>query len=58
MTARSLGPNYDVEIVELHHKMKKDAPSGTADKLARVIAQTLSRDLSSFRYLRQARYNR
>ncbi len=47
MTARSLGPNYDVEIVETHHKMKKDAPSGTADKLARVIAETLSIDLSS-----------
>ena len=47
MTARSLGSNYDVEIVESHHKMKKDAPSGTADKLAQVIAQTLNRDLSS-----------
>jgi 4-hydroxy-tetrahydrodipicolinate reductase len=47
MTARSLGSNYDVEIVEAHHKMKKDAPSGTADKLAQVIAQTLNRDLSS-----------
>ncbi len=47
MTARSLGENYDVEIVESHHKMKKDAPSGTADKLAQVIAQTLNRDLNS-----------
>ena len=47
MTARSLGPDYDVEIVETHHKMKKDAPSGTADKLAHVIAQALSRDLST-----------
>ncbi len=47
MTARCLGADYDVEIIETHHKMKKDAPSGTADKLARIIAQTLSRDLSS-----------
>jgi 4-hydroxy-tetrahydrodipicolinate reductase len=47
MTARTLGPNYDVEIVETHHKMKKDAPSGTADKLARIVAETLSRDLDS-----------
>ena len=47
MAARSLGPNYDVEIVETHHKMKKDAPSGTADKLARVIAETLGLDLNS-----------
>ncbi len=47
ITARILGHNYDVEIIESHHKMKKDAPSGTADKLARVIAQNLDRDLNS-----------
>lgn len=47
IVARSLGPEYDVEIVESHHKMKKDAPSGTADKLAKVIAQTLDRDLAT-----------
>lgn len=38
-------PNYDVEIVELHHNQKKDAPSGTAVKLAQVIADTLGRDM-------------
>jgi 4-hydroxy-tetrahydrodipicolinate reductase len=43
--ARALGSEYDVEIIEAHHKMKKDAPSGTADKLARVIAASLGRDL-------------
>ena len=43
--ARVLGPEYDVEIVEAHHRMKKDAPSGTADKLAQVIAAALNRDL-------------
>ncbi|HTY25357.1 MAG TPA: 4-hydroxy-tetrahydrodipicolinate reductase [Desulfomonilaceae bacterium] len=47
IVARSLGPEYDVEIVESHHKMKKDAPSGTADKLAGVIAQALDRDLAT-----------
>ncbi len=41
-----LGPDYDVEIIEAHHKMKKDAPSGTADKLAQIIAGALGRDLS------------
>jgi 4-hydroxy-tetrahydrodipicolinate reductase len=45
--ARALGDGYDVEIVESHHRMKKDSPSGTAVKLAEVIAQALGRDLSS-----------
>ncbi len=43
--ARVLHDGYDVEIVEAHHRLKKDAPSGTALKLAQVIAQALSRDL-------------
>jgi 4-hydroxy-tetrahydrodipicolinate reductase len=36
--ARALGPGWDAEIVELHHKMKRDAPSGTALGIARSIA--------------------
>ena len=44
-TARVTGDDYDVEIVELHHRFKKDAPSGTAMKMAEVIAGTLNRDL-------------
>lgn len=43
--AAALGDAYDVEIVEAHHKMKKDAPSGTANRLAEIIAATLKRDL-------------
>jgi len=35
---------YDVEIIEAHHNLKKDAPSGTAAKLAENIAQTLNLD--------------
>jgi 4-hydroxy-tetrahydrodipicolinate reductase len=42
--ARVLGDAYDVEIVEMHHKMKKDAPSGTAVRLAEVAAGALGRD--------------
>lgn len=42
--ARVLGDDYDVEIIEAHHRMKKDAPSGTAIKMARVIAETLGRN--------------
>jgi 4-hydroxy-tetrahydrodipicolinate reductase len=42
--ARVLGDAYDVEIVEMHHGMKKDAPSGTAVRLAEVAAESLGRD--------------
>jgi len=43
--AQVLGDEYDVEIVEAHHRMKKDAPSGTAVKMAQVLAEALHRDL-------------
>lgn len=39
--AQSLGDDYDIEIVETHHRFKKDAPSGTALVLAQQIAATL-----------------
>lgn len=42
--AKVLGDNYDVEIIEAHHRMKKDAPSGTAIKMAKVIAEALGRN--------------
>jgi len=40
-----LGNTYDVEIVEAHHNLKKDAPSGTALKMAQIISDKLNRDL-------------
>ncbi|MBI2360980.1 MAG: 4-hydroxy-tetrahydrodipicolinate reductase [Deltaproteobacteria bacterium] len=43
--AKTLGEDYDVEIVEAHHRFKKDAPSGTALALGRAVAQALKRDL-------------
>ena len=43
--ARVLGEEYDIEIIEAHHRMKKDAPSGTAMKMAQVIADAVNRDL-------------
>jgi len=43
--ARTLGPDYDIEIVEVHHRYKKDAPSGTALKIAEGIAEATGRDL-------------
>ncbi len=36
---KALGPEYDMEMVETHHKMKKDSPSGTALKLAECLAE-------------------
>jgi 4-hydroxy-tetrahydrodipicolinate reductase len=45
--ARILGDDYDVEIVEAHHRRKVDAPSGTALKLGEVIASVFKQDLSS-----------
>ncbi|MFO0774819.1 MAG: 4-hydroxy-tetrahydrodipicolinate reductase [Nitrospiraceae bacterium] len=43
--ARTLGEDYDIEIVEAHHRLKKDAPSGTALRLAEVVASAVGRDL-------------
>ena len=39
LAAKSLNEGYDIEIVEMHHRMKVDAPSGTAIKLGEVIAE-------------------
>ena len=41
--ARILGPGFDLEIVETHHRLKKDAPSGTAVRLAEVLAEATGR---------------
>lgn len=43
--AKMLGDDYDVEIVEAHHRFKKDAPSGTALAMGRSVAAALGRDL-------------
>jgi len=43
--ARILGEDFDMEILETHHRFKKDAPSGTAMKLARLLAGAVNRDL-------------
>lgn len=45
--ARALGDDYDVEIIEAHHRHKVDAPSGTALKMGEVVADALSRDLAT-----------
>ncbi|QSX29113.1 4-hydroxy-tetrahydrodipicolinate reductase [Shewanella cyperi] len=45
LAAKVMGDYTDIEIIEGHHRHKKDAPSGTALKMGEVIAQTLGRDL-------------
>lgn len=37
--AEILGPDFDLEVVEMHHRLKKDAPSGTARRLAEILAE-------------------
>jgi 4-hydroxy-tetrahydrodipicolinate reductase len=43
--AKVLGKDYDMEILEVHHRFKKDAPSGTAVRLAQILAAAGDRDL-------------
>jgi 4-hydroxy-tetrahydrodipicolinate reductase len=42
--AKSLGPEYDIEILEAHHRLKKDSPSGTAVKIGELISDAIGRD--------------
>lgn len=44
--AKTLGDDYDIEVIEAHHRLKKDAPSGTALKIAEVLARAVNRDLT------------
>lgn len=45
--ARVLNDDYDIEIIEAHHRHKVDAPSGTALRMGEIIADTLCRDLNT-----------
>ena len=51
--ARMLGEDFDLEIVETHHRLKKDAPSGTAKKLAEILCEVRKLD-----YAANARHGR
>lgn len=44
--AKVLGRDYDIEILEAHHRLKKDSPSGTAIRLGELIAQSIGRDFN------------
>ncbi|MCP9455818.1 MAG: 4-hydroxy-tetrahydrodipicolinate reductase [Nitrospira sp.] len=43
--AQILGDEYDIEVIEAHHRFKKDAPSGTALRIAEVLAKAMNRNL-------------
>ena len=45
--ARTLGEDYDIEVLEAHHRLKKDAPSGTALKMAQVLAEAMGKALDA-----------
>ncbi len=50
--AKRLGEDFDVEVVETHHRLKKDAPSGTAMRLAEELARSLGRTEGDLRLSR------
>jgi 4-hydroxy-tetrahydrodipicolinate reductase len=45
-----LGADYDVEVVEMHHRFKKDAPSGTAARLLEIILEERKLDSTALRH--------
>ena len=45
--AEILGPAFDLEVVEMHHRLKKDAPSGTAKSLAEILAAVRKQQLEN-----------
>ena len=52
--AEILGPDFDLEVVEMHHHLKKDAPSGTAKSLAEILTKV--RNLSYNEDVRHGRF--
>jgi 4-hydroxy-tetrahydrodipicolinate reductase len=48
--ASVLGPDYDAEVVEMHHRFKKDAPSGTAARLLEIILEERKLNVDALRH--------
>jgi 4-hydroxy-tetrahydrodipicolinate reductase len=51
--AAVLGSDYDAEVIEMHHRFKKDAPSGTAARLLEIILEERKLDASALRHGRE-----
>ena len=45
--AEILGPDFDLEVVEMHHRLKQDSPSGTARRLAEILTQVRGLDYAT-----------
>jgi 4-hydroxy-tetrahydrodipicolinate reductase len=48
--ARALGEGYDTEVIEMHHRMKRDSPSGTAERLLEIILEERRLERSALRH--------
>ena len=53
LAAEILGDSYDIEVVEMHHNLKKDAPSGTAERLGKILTE-----VRGLRYSEDIRHGR
>lgn len=56
IAAKVLGSDFDIEILDIHHKHKKDAPSGTAGRIKEVLLSALNRNESQVIYGRHGMY--
>ena len=56
LAAPALGEHFDIELLDIHHRHKKDAPSGTAQALKNVLLKSLSRSESNVSYGRHGNY--
>ncbi|WCL48742.1 4-hydroxy-tetrahydrodipicolinate reductase [Leptospira sp. GIMC2001] len=56
IAAKVLGDDFDVEVLDIHHRHKKDSPSGTANKIKEVLVQALERKESDVIYGRHGIY--
>jgi 4-hydroxy-tetrahydrodipicolinate reductase len=57
IAAKVLDSNFDIEVLDIHHKHKKDSPSGTASKLKEILLSTLQRKESDVIYGRHGNYS-
>ncbi len=56
LTAKALGDDFDIEILDIHHRHKKDSPSGTAQKIKDILLSSLGRTEKNVIYGREGNY--
>lgn len=57
LASRALGDHFDIEVLDIHHRHKKDAPSGTAVAIKKILLETLKRTESDVIYGREGVYS-